>query len=253
MFLWRLMVTVVLASMIYGFSSLLSVVKAETLMLSSLLWPPYSGQQLTEQGATIAVAKAAFKAMGHQLEVDFYPWSRAVKLASMPSSHYLGYFPEYYYDTEKFVFSKSLGESPLGLVELKSHPLNWSTLDDLNRFTLGVVKDYVNTEALDSMIAAGIQRAEAVTSDEHNIKKVAAGRIDAAVIDVNVLHFLLKQKTLAPLADKLQMNRQLLANKQVYIAFRNTEEGRRWRDIFNQGLAKIDAESIVGALLYGSE
>lgn len=228
----------------------LSTAKADTLMLTSLLWPPYSGQQLAEQGASIAVARAALKVMGHQLEVDFYPWSRAVKLASMPNSDYLGYFPEYYFETEKFVFSKSIGDGPLGLVEQKAHPVSWNYVEDLNRYTLGVVKDYVNTQALDRMISTGVQPTEAVTSDEHNIKKVAAGRIDAAVIDVNVLHYLLKQKPLQPLAEKLQINRQILANKQLYIAFRNTEEGRRWRDIFDQGLAQIDVETIIGELLY---
>lgn len=228
----------------------LSVAKADTLMLTSVLWPPYSGEQLTEQGASIAVVRAALNVMGHQLDVDFYPWSRAVKLTTMPNSDYIGYFPEYYVETEKFIFSKPIGESPLGLVEQKSHPVSWNYIEDLNRYTLGVVKDYVNTQALDRMIVSGVQRTEAVTSDEHNVKKVAAGRIDAAVIDVNVLHYLLKQKPLQPLATKLQINRQILANKQLYIAFRNTEEGRRWRDIVDQGLAQVDVETIIGELLY---
>lgn len=112
------------------------------------------------------------------------------------------------------------------------------------------MKDYVNTDVLDSMIVSGAQPVEAVTSDEHNIKKVAAGRIDAAVIDVNVLQYLLKQKTLQPLADKLQINRQLLANKQLYIAFKNNDEGRRWRDIVDRGLAQIDVEALANDLLY---
>ncbi|WP_198783124.1 substrate-binding periplasmic protein [Shewanella putrefaciens] len=224
--------------------------RADTLVLTSLLWPPYSGQQLAQQGASIAVTRAALKVMGHELKVDFYPWSRAVKLASMPSGDYQGYLPEYYYDTEKFVFSSSIGTSPLGLVEQTSHPISWHYVADLNRYTLGVVKDYVNTDVLDSMIVSGAQAVEAVTSDEHNIKKVAAGRIDAAVIDVNVLQYLLKQKTLQPLADKLQINRQLLANKQLYIAFRNNDEGRRWRDIVDRGLAQIDAEALANDLLY---
>ncbi|MFG7351678.1 transporter substrate-binding domain-containing protein [Shewanella oncorhynchi] len=228
----------------------LSVAKADTLMLTSLLWPPYSGEQLTEQGASIAVVRAALNVMGHQLDVDFYPWSRAVKLTTMPNSDYIGYFPEYYVETKKFIFSKPIGESPLGLVEKKSHPVSWNYIEDLNRYTLGVVKDYVNTQALDRMIVSGVQRTEAVTSDEHNVKKVAAGRIDAAVIDVNVLHYLLKQKPLQPLATKLQINRQILANKQLYIAFRNTEEGRRWRDIVDQGLVQVDVETIIGELLY---
>ncbi len=135
-------------------------------------------------------------------------------------------------------------------MEQKSHPVSWNYIEDLNRYTLGVVKDYVNTQALDRMIVSGVQRTEPVTSDEHNVKKVAAGRIDAAVIDVNVLHYLLKQKPLQPLATKLQIIRQILANKQLYIAFRNTEEGRRWRDIVDQGLAQVDVETIIGELLY---
>ncbi|MGL4748629.1 MAG: ABC transporter, partial [Shewanella sp.] len=70
---------------------------------------------------------------------------------------------------------------------------------------------------------------------------------------INVLHYLLKQPHLQPLADKLQVNRQLIANKQLYVAFRNTEEGRRWRDMFDQGLAKLDIESIMGDLLFQEE
>lgn len=240
-----------LALLCYALFSIgLPAARADTLVLTSLLWPPYSGQQLARQGASIAITRAALNVMGHELKVDFYPWSRAVKLATLPSSDYLGYFPEYYYETEKFIFSNSIGTSPLGLVEQKSHPLSWHYVADLNRYTLGVVKDYVNTDVLDSMIVSGVQPVEAVTSDELNIKKVAAGRVDAAVIDVNVLHYLLKQKPLQPLADKLQINRQLLANKQLYIAFRNNDEGRRWRDIVDRGLAQIDAEALANDLLY---
>lgn len=227
-----------------------STTKADTLKLTSLLWPPYSGELLVEQGASIAVARAALKVMGHQLEVDFYPWSRTVKLASMPHSDYQGYFPEYYYENDNFIFSKSIGVSPLGLVEQRLHPMSWDVVEDLNRYTLGVVKNYVNIQSLDSMILSGAQSIETVTSDEHNIKKVAAGRIDAAVMDVNVLHYLLKQKSLRPLADKLQINRHILANKQLYIAFRNTEEGHRWRDIFDQGLAQIDVDKVIEAAFY---
>ena len=65
--------------------------------LTSLDWPPYSGKTLSDQGASVAVAKAAFKAMGYELKVSFYPWSRAVALAKDSSSKFSGYFPEYFY------------------------------------------------------------------------------------------------------------------------------------------------------------
>ncbi|MFD1098637.1 substrate-binding periplasmic protein [Shewanella litorisediminis] len=220
-------------------------VNATVVRLTSLHWPPYSGQGLPSEGASVAVAKAAFAAMGYQLEVDFYPWSRAVKLAHQSNTPYVGYFPEYYFDTVQFVFSHPMGMSPLGLLEHKNRPISWVSVKDLRNYRLGVVQDYVNTEELDKAIADDLQPAEKVTSDEFNIKKVAAGRIDAAVIDVYVMRYLLKQNRLQGVADKVQMNSQLLANKNLYIAFKNTPEGLRWQAIFNEGLQRIDAAEVM--------
>lgn len=245
MTLWRAGVGVLFALLM---SPLL---KADTLKLTSLLWPPYAGQQLECQGVSIMVAKAALNAMGHDLQVDFYPWSRAVKLASKPNTDYLGYFPEYHHQTDVFIFSKGIGSSPLGLVEQKLHPISWTKTTDLKQYVVGVVQGYVNTDEIDSLIASGGLRVEAVSSDEHNIKKVAAGRIDAAVIDVHVLRYLLQQKALAPLSPKLQMNKKLLESKQLHVAFLNNAEGKKWRDIMDQGLAKIDVEDILERALSG--
>lgn len=41
------------------------------------------------------------------------------------------------------------------------------------------------------------------------------------------------------------MNERLLENKEIYLAFKNTPEGQNWRDVFNQGLKKIDTALII--------
>lgn len=220
-------------------------IHADTLKLTSLHWPPYSGSQLKEQGATIAITRAALKAEGHELVVDFYPWSRAIRLVGRAESDYLGYIPAYVYPTESFLFSDPLAASPLGLVEQQLHPINWLKTDDLNQYTIGVVRDYVNTSELDMMIKQGTQPVEVVNSDEHNIKKVASGRINAAVIDVHVLNYILARGDLASLSEKLQINKKLLEEKHLYIAFKNNDEGKAWRDRLNRGLARIDTKSII--------
>lgn len=219
--------------------------KADTLHLTSLHWPPYSGSTLKEQGATIAITRAAMRAVGHELNVGFFPWSRAIRLVNRSESKYVGYLPAYSYPTDEFIFSNSLGASTLGLVEQHLHPISWSRLADLNQYRLGVVRDYTNTAELDAMIKLGTQRVEIVNSDEHNVKKVATARIDAAVIDLHVFGYLLSQKELKSLAGKLQINKKILEDKQMFIAFRNTPEGHYWRDMFNVGLSKIDAASIL--------
>jgi len=219
--------------------------KADTLHLTSLHWPPYSGSTLKEQGATIAITRAAIRAVGHELVVGFFPWSRAIRLVNRPDSKYVGYLPAYSYPTDEFIFSDSLGTSPLGLVEQRLHPISWSSFTDLNQYRLGVVREYTNTAELDGMIKQGTQRVELVNSDEHNVKKVATARIDAAVIDLHVFSYLLSQKQLKSLAGKLQINKKTLEDKQMLIAFKNTPEGHYWRDMFNVGLSKIDAASIL--------
>jgi amino acid ABC transporter substrate-binding protein, PAAT family (TC 3.A.1.3.-) len=41
------------------------------------------------------------------------------------------------------------------------------------------------------------------------------------------------------------MNKKLLVDKKLYIAFANNEAGKKWRNIVNQGLKKIDVEQIM--------
>ncbi|WP_409526148.1 substrate-binding periplasmic protein [Nitrincola sp. MINF-07-Sa-05] len=225
--------------------TLTSFSKAETIYLTSLDWPPYSGAELSSQGASVAVAKAAFEAMGHTLVVEFYPWSRAVNMATN-NDKYLGYFPEYLYDSDEFLFSNPMGVGPLGFVENATKPIAWNNMSDITAFSIGVVQGYVNTEDLDAMIADGSIKAQAVTSDAQNVLKVAAGHIDMAVIDSNVLDYLLKNDPqVSATADKVRMNDKLLVDKELFMAFKNNANGQKWLDVFNEGLTKIDVEAIM--------
>lgn len=227
-----------------------SPVLCETVYLTSLTWPPYSGKSLNQQGASVAVAKAAFNAMGHELVIDFFPWSRAVKLASDSTSKYMGYFPEYFYESEEFLFSNPMGQGPLGLVENINKPISWSVESDLIQYKIGVVQDYVNTEKLDSLIASGKIKAQPVKSDDVNIRKVAGGRIDAAVIDTNVLNYLLANTDdLIKMKDQVKMNSKILTQKELFVAFKNTDDAKKWLAIYNQGLDKIDVTQIMNKYL----
>src|SRR3954466_14633444 len=49
-------------------------------MLTSLEWPPYSGQNLPQQGVSSAVVSAAMSGMGEHVTISFYPWNRATAL-----------------------------------------------------------------------------------------------------------------------------------------------------------------------------
>lgn len=229
----------------FGLQLIVNVsVNAKTLALTSLEWPPFAGESLPEQGVSIMIVRKALEAMGHELQVDFYPWNRAVRLAGFKGNKYVGYFPEYEYPTEEYVFSQPIGESPLGLIEHPDKPLIWQEERDLNRYTLGVVDGYINTDSIDKMIADSTQKAESVTSDIQNMRKVAIKRIDGAIIDLLVFNYLLDQANRPKMKQNLKTNGKILAIKQLYVAFNDSEEGKFWRETLNQGLNKIDIESL---------
>lgn len=216
--------------------------------LTSLDWPPYSGAQLPEQGASVAVAKAAAKAMGYELKVDFLPWARAVAAAESGAGGVVGYFPEYHSAdvASRFVLSNPIGSGPLGFVEQRAAPVTWNALTDLAGKPIGTVRDYVNTDAFDRMAAEGKLSVEVVNDDATNLKKVAAGRIPLAVIDRYVMNYLLSHDaSLKSLADKLQFNAKLLEDKQLYIAFQKSPAGEEAAKVINDGLKKIDVAAIV--------
>ncbi|MBD8527787.1 substrate-binding periplasmic protein [Pseudomarimonas arenosa] len=224
----------------------------KVIRLTSLEWPPYSGAAIDQQGASVAVVRAAAEAMGYKLEVKFFPWNRAVAAAEDPKSGYHGYFPEYHSDdvASKFKLSDSIGSGPLGFVESSSAPVSWSSLADLKGKPIGVVDGYVNTTDFDAQVASGELKAEAVSDDLTNIKKVAAGRIALAVIDKNVLGYLLaNEASLAAAKDKVQFNSKLLEDKQLFIAFQNSDKGAAAAKVINDGLKKIDVNAVMNKFL----
>jgi polar amino acid transport system substrate-binding protein len=229
-----------------------SLYAKEQVYMTSLNWPPYSGEDLAENGVSIAIARAVFSELGYELIVEFKPWVRTVRTAKK-KERYIGYFPEYEFETDALVFSNSIGTSPLGFVEQISKPIEWSVLQDLDLYRIGVVQGYINTEQFDSYVAQGKLNVEATTDDLKNIIKVAKGRLDLAVIDANVFRYLINTDARREvLQKKIAMNKNILEEKDIVVAFRNTEEGRKWRNLFNLGLAQIDVAEVFERLSHST-
>lgn len=132
-----------------------------------------------------------------------------------------GYFPAWPEDCQEgFTFSEPISHSPLGLVERRNHPLLFNKLSDLKKYTLGIVQDYGNTVEFNKLVKQGVLKPEIVTTDTLNVRKVAMGRIDGALIDENVLKHILTFEN-PELASSVQFNKKILELKPLGICFRN--------------------------------
>lgn len=218
---------------------------SKVIRLTSLEWPPYAGRDLPQQGTSIAIAREAFAEMGYQLEVTFFPWSRAVALAKSKSSQFSGYFPEYYSTdiAEQFIYSKEIGSGPLGFAERTANSIPWATLTDLAPYDIGVVQDYINTKDFDALAKSKALTTSVTINDTNNLKKLVSGRIDLAVIDKNVMQYLFTTdpslKTKSHLA---QFNNKLLEDKKLYICFKKTTQGKHFNQILELGLEQINTD-----------
>lgn len=219
-------------------------VGAETFILTTLEWCPYTCSALPGGGATTQVVRSALRAAGDDLEVEVLPWVRATQAAAR-DHRIAGYFPEYAADLNGFALSPVIGLGPLGIAEHKDRPLTFNTIGDLEPYRLGTVRGYLNTAAFDRSVAAGRQPVEENVSDEANLLKLALRRLDGVVIDGRVMAYLLAhQGELRSVGDVLRINPRLLEEKTLHVAAAPTEMGSRLLHSLRLGLSRIDAAVI---------
>jgi polar amino acid transport system substrate-binding protein len=229
----------ILTALLFSFQTLAT----ETWKITSLDWKPYTGESLPEGGIGIAILRAALKAEGIDLVVEFYPWTRAIHKARDPG--YAGLYPKW--DEEipaGFLKSPALFKSPVGFVEPRSRPLVWTKLEDLKGKTIGVVQDYGNTLEFMALVKSGVIKTEVVVSDIFNVRKVAAGRIDGAFIDLNNLSYLLKNDA-KDVAQKVQANSKVIDTKNLFFAINVKFKNKNAFSILQRGLSKIHPDKII--------
>lgn len=217
--------------------------------LSSLDWPPFSGEALPNRGLSTAIVERTLARAGLSLVVEFLPWQRAVA-TGLRTAGRNGYFPEYRTaDSEsRCLLSAPIGSSPLGLAERVAAPVEWRGLPDLAGRRIGTVRGYLNTDAFDRAAAEGRLSVEPAVDDATNLRKLAAGRLDMAVIDANVMaHLLSTMPDLRPLRAGLRFNPRLLEDKSLHVCFRPGAEGEALRRRFDRALADDGPESVLEA------
>jgi polar amino acid transport system substrate-binding protein len=217
-----------------------------TVRLASLDWPPYTGENLPGEGTSAIISRHAFAVSNIDMTTVFYPWRRVLDSLQSDTT-VVGYYPEYKTARleQKFYFSDSIGTSPLGFVYLAETAFNWSVPDDLKNWRVGVVAGYVNQPVFDQMVKNGELHTLAANDDLTLLRLLNAGRIDVAVMDEQVLHYLTRTTPeLSPAARKFVFHPRKLDTKTLHVAFRRTDLGQKLRDLFNYGLHHPDKSLI---------
>jgi polar amino acid transport system substrate-binding protein len=223
-----------------------AVTAPAAMRLASLEWPPFVGSRLEQEGVSAVTAASAARKFGYRLQIDYFPWTRAMQLG-LHDARYAGYFPAYYTEERAryCYFSGPIGTSTIGLAYLKNTPLRWRTLQDLHPLTIAVVAGFSNGTAFDAMLREGGLHVDASPSDILNLRKLLARRVDAVVIDKRVLRYLLlNEPELFTHRERIAFHDRTLAELPLHVCFRKSPQGRALQQAFDDALHTLPLRRI---------
>ena len=225
------------------------------IVLSSAERSPYIGTNLPNHGYVHELMTAAFERVGYQAEIKFFPLARAKHLAEEGTVD--GLIPSYYKKPSMlhYVFSDPFPGDNIGLLKHKSSSVSYSVdpgkdinqvLSELQKYKFGVVRGASVTPAFDHN--PDLEK-QFVTKDLQNIDKLAAGRIDFAVIDKYTAADLLVNHR-PHLIGQLEFMYPLLVSNSFHIAFSKKSTGYKERQLaFNEGLKAITLDGTLHKIL----
>lgn len=203
--------------------------------LVSTDYPPYFASDLPEYGTLSAIARAAFKASGHELTIVFRPWARVMK--EVEAGEHDGVVAVWYKaERESFLtYSAPLVDTQVGFYGRTLHPIDVSNLKALQGRTIGTVRGYANPLNFE----AAQLKHEDVTDDISNLRKLLAGRVDLIVIERALAHWLI-QKEMPSARNEIGWLTPPLQTMPLYvgIALKRPDSKALLND-FNRGLAEI--------------
>ncbi len=215
---------------IQGFAS------EKKIFLTSAEYPPYYGEKLENQGFVTEVIREAFKRVGYEVKVKFFPWARCEMMAK--KGYFDGMFPPWHTKERAkwFVFSNPIPPpNTIGFYKQKDKKITFKTYQDLMPYRIGSVLGYSYPE---DFMKTDLRNNKSYT-DEMLITKLVQGRIDLALIDKIQAEYLLKTK-FPKQSDKFEFMEPPIEIKQQHLVIsKRVKNAKKIISDFNRGLKTI--------------
>ena len=229
-------------------STLSSGAESMALTLRGDDWPPYNTDPKSEKpGFLIEIAKAVFEPKGYTIDYQLSSWARAVKDVREGSIDMLvGAVAS---DAEGLLMTKTpQGYSDNHFYTLPGSTWTYTDAASLTGVTLGVVRDYTYTPAVDARVASK-ERIIEVAGDHplrQLLKLLEAKRVDALIENQLVMQWTLET-----------LNRQhavrdagsAQARDTIYLAFSAKRSGAATRlELLEAGMTELKADGRLAAI-----
>ncbi|WP_172972017.1 substrate-binding periplasmic protein [Roseibium aquae] len=151
-------------------------------------WCPVNCTPGSEKpGFMVEIARAILEPKGYSVRYETINWARA--LLYTRQGHYDGVFGALREDAPDFVFPRQpMGQTRVGLFKRADSPWRYVDETSLDGRSVGLILDYAYGEDLETLLEKrtipSYQGGDAPL--DINLRKLAAGRIDLVIEDVNI-------------------------------------------------------------------
>ena len=215
--------------------------------LSTGEWAPYTSKSLPGYGFSAEIVTAILIEMGHEPNIKFYPFKRALIMAE--KQQIFATFPWFKTAERKklFTYSEPFGSSKTKLFYFKDKlkDVKFKELKDLKKYKIGGTISYAYLEAFSK---AGIKVDEA-SSDELGFRKLKAGRIDFFPCDELVGWQLIKKYFPGEVANFGSLEKEISSDNQYVLISKKHPDEESFLKMFNEGLKKIKANGTYDKIL----
>lgn len=151
----------------------------DTIRITNGEWEPFMSKYSPHYGINSHIVSEAFKQEGITVQWGFFTWKRAYQMAKEGRDWDASatWWPS---DKTKkaFLLSEPVSKTSFVFFHLKSHYFDWDSFEDLQGLTLGGTFEYDYGQEFVAALAANSFEIEMVPTDEQNLHKLLAGRID---------------------------------------------------------------------------
>lgn len=231
-------ITLILVFLIVLFPA--SALAKKNIVLSSINWEPYTGENLPDHGFFSELVSRAFSKAGYRVKYKYFSWARALREAKLGNVH--GVMVAYWKKerTGFLVYPEVVWRVKEEFITLRDNSITYTgRLSDLKGSTIGVLEGSAQAEELQS---AGLQ-TQSINEQIQNVRMLLAGRIDAMLIPRNIFFFHLDR-----MAPQFQRRRVKILHPpykiyDMYVAFSKQKPNHfRLTKDFNRGLGSIKAD-----------
>lgn len=217
---------------------------------STVNWEPYAGETLINNGISTVIIREACKRVGLTPTFHFMPWNRA--MTQTRNGKYDAVFNAYYSKdrAETYAISEPYFRTILTLCATRKKSIDYDgSVESLKPYTIGVVRGFVNTEAIDQAL---FLKKDTTETDVLNLRKLLHGRVDLIVIDkYQSIHLVKNNPTIEADIKDIQFISPILEEKTLHVLF--SKKKPDWQDKlkrFNKGIKEIKADGTLNDIMF---